>query len=285
MNEMPLVSPSPIAADIHMHTRHSHGQASTGEMYRAARARGLGIIGFSEHSPRPSGYGYPSDYQEQLVDGFPRYVDEVRELARAAAPEGVKVLLGMELDYIPGRESYAKDLCAAHDFDYIIGGLHFQGSWGFDFTADDWAPLSTDERFAIYARYYKDLAAMCESGLFHIAAHPDLIKLFTVESFHSWLKTQEAAPLITNALTAMNDNKMAMEISSAGLRKPCKEIYPCRALMTMAADLRLPVSIGSDAHCVNTPAFAFDELARYAREFGYAHYTVVENGKARQAAL
>lgn len=282
MNEIPFACPHAITADIHMHTRHSHGQASTEEMYRSARARGLGVIGFSEHSPRPSGYGYPSDYQEKLADGFPRYVEEVRELARMAAPEGVKVLLGIELDYIPGRESYAGELCAAHDFDYVIGGLHFQGSWGFDFSADDWAPLSKDERFAVYARYYKDLAAMCRSGLFHIAAHPDLIKLFTVDSFHSWLDTPEAAALIKEALTAMKENGMAMEISSAGLRKPCGEIYPCRMIMAMAADLRLPVSIGSDAHCVNTPAFAFDELARYAREYGFSRYTVVENGLAQQ---
>jgi histidinol-phosphatase (PHP family) len=123
---------------------------------------------------------------------------------------------------------------------------------------------------------------MCQSGLFHIAAHPDLVKLFTVESFHSWLATNEASFLIRDALTAMQDNAMSMEISSAGLRKPCGEIYPCRQIMSVAADIRLPVSFASDAHCTGTPAFAFTVLARYAHEYGHTQSTVVEQGQRRQ---
>ncbi len=265
-----------------MHTHHSHGQAATEAMYRAARAKGLTIIGFSEHSPRPPGYAYPTDYQAKLNKGFPLYVDEVRRFSREGASEGVSVLLGIEVDYIPGQEAYAKSLLAEYDFDYVIGGLHFQKNWGFDFAADDWVLLPKAERFAIYSQYYRDLAAMCQSGLFHIAAHPDLIKLFTVESFQRWLATEEAPVVIKEALTAMKDNGMAMEISSAGLRKPCKEIYPCRRLMSVAAELELPISFGSDAHCTGTPAFAFDLLSRYAHEYGYTHSTVVERGTSRQ---
>ena len=272
----------PITADLHIHTSHSHGQASTEAMYLAARARGLSVIGFSEHSPRPAGYAYPSDYQARLSRGFPAYVDEVRDIARRAASENASVLLGIEVDYLPGREAYAKELLKAHDFDYVIGGLHFQKNWGFDFSAEDWVLLTRDERFVVYAQYYRDLAAMCQSGLFHIAAHPDLVKLFTVESFQSWLATGEAPLLIRDALTAMKDNGMAMEISSAGLRKPCREIYPCRRVMSVAAELGLPISFGSDAHCTGTPAFAFDVLARYAHEHGYTQSTVVEQGRSRQ---
>lgn len=272
----------PISADLHMHTLHSHGQATTQAMFQAARAKGLAIIGFSEHSPRPAGYAYPTDYQAKLVREFPQYVEEVRRIAVAASTENIRVLLGIEVDYLPGQEAYAKALIQAHDFDYVIGGLHFQRNWGFDFSAEDWVLMTRAERFAAYAQYYRDLASMCQTGLFHIAAHPDLVKLFTVENFQAWLATDEAAPLIRDALTAMKDNNMAMEISSAGLRKPCKEIYPCRRIMDMARELRLPVSFGSDAHCVNTPAFAFPALARYAREYGYTHSTVIEQGRPRQ---
>lgn len=273
---------SPIPADLHIHTSHSHGQASTEAMYLAARAKGLTLIGFSEHSPRPAGYAYPSDYQAKLSRGFPQYVDEVRQMAGRAATENINVLLGIEVDYIPGREAYAKDLLKAHNFDYVIGGLHFQKNWGFDFSAEDWVLLTRDERFAVYAQYYRDLAAMCQSGLFHIAAHPDLVKLFTVESFHNWLATDEAPALIRDALTAMKDNGMSMEISSAGLRKPCREIYPCRPVLSVAAKLELPITFGSDAHCAGTPAFAFDLLARYAHEYGYTDSTVVEQGHRRR---
>ena len=269
-----------IRADVHAHTWHSHGQASVDDMYHAARDKGLSVFGFSEHSPRPEGYAYPSDYQEKLNKRFNQYVREVREAAGRGEDEGMTVLLGLEVDYIPGKEDYARTLCASHPFDYIIGGLHFQGTWGFDFTADDWAPLAEEARFAAYRRYYDDLAAMCQTGLFHIAAHPDLIKLFSVESFTRWLGTDEALPSVRQALTSMKDNGVIMEISSAGLRKPCKEIYPGPRIMALAAEFALPVSFASDAHCTNTPAYAFDELARYAAAFGYTHSSVVRKGKA-----
>jgi len=284
MNSGPFLSPQapslPLAipADVHMHTHHSHGVASTAAMFHSACSRGLKIIGFSEHSPRPEGYAYPSDYQDKLKKQLPQYVQEVRELAQNSAGDGITVLLGLEIDYIPGQEEYIFQLSKAYPFDYIIGGLHFQKTWGFDFSADDWEPMSRDERFNTYAAYYRDMATMCETRHYHIAAHPDLVKIFTVDTFKDWLETEEAMPLIKNALSAMKENGVLMEISSAGLRKPCREIYPCSKIMELAAEMELPISFASDAHCENTPAYAFDQLARYADRFGYDHSYVIIKG-------
>ena len=250
-------------------------------MYLAARDRGLAVVGFSEHSPRPAGYAYPSDYQDRLKAGFADYIREVGQMALRGKGEGVSVLLGLEMDYLPGQEDYADKLRRGHTFDYLIGGLHFQGTWGFDYSANDWAPLSRERRFAVYARYYEDLSAMCRTCFFHIAAHPDLVKLFSIDSFRAWLERDEAIARVTSALTAMKDNGVFMEISSAGLRKPCREIYPGPTIMALAAGLGLGVTFASDAHCVKTPAFAFDELARYAASFGYTHCHIVEKGRAR----
>lgn len=269
-----------IRADVHLHTRHSHGRNTTREMFDAARAKGLTIIGFSEHSPRPEGYSYAGDYQEKLAREFPLYVQEVRELTGQGSPEGVEVLLGLELDYIPAALEYARKLVREYPYDYVLGGLHFQDAWGFDSRAEDWTKFSRDELFAIYARYYQDLESMCRSGLFHIAAHPDLIKIFTADSFNEWLKTGEAWPFIRAALKALKEAGMAMEVSSAGLRKPCKEIYPGPAIMEEAVALGLPISFASDAHCVNTPAYAFDQLARYAASFGYTESVIFRQGRA-----
>ena len=273
--------PLPIIVDLHTHTHHSHGQASTEAMYLAAKDKGLKIVGFSEHSPRPEGYTYPTDYQEKLNGRFDQYVDEVRAVAARGKEEGVTVLLGLEADYIRGKETFAADLCRRRPFDYIIGGLHFQDSWGFDCTADDWTPLSQEERFAIYARYYDDLASMCATGLFHIAAHPDLIKIFSVDDFNVWLESDSALAKVKTALQAIRDKHMLMEVSSAGLRKPCKEIYPGPKIMALAAAMELPISFASDAHCTNTPGYAFAELARYAASFGYTESMVIQGGRMR----
>jgi len=271
----------PVIVDLHAHTHHSHGQASTEAMYLAAKDKGLKIFGFSEHSPRPAGYLYPRDYQEKLTSQFDQYVDEVRAMAARGKEEGLTVLLGLEADYIRGQEAYTASLCRRHPFDYILGGLHFQGTWGFDSSADDWASLSREERFAVYARYYDDLAAMCATGLFHIAAHPDLIKLFSVDDFNAWLESAVALAKVKEALQAIKNNRMLMEVSSAGLRKPCKEIYPGPKIMTLAAAMELPISFASDAHCTDTPGYAFAELARYAAGFGYTQSMVPQGGVMR----
>lgn len=274
--------PLPIVADIHLHTSHSHGRNSTEEMFRACRQKGLRIIGFSEHSPRPKGYSYPEDYQGKLKQGFLSYVQEVLDIAKKAKREGIHVLLGLEVDYISGQEEYAEALCKVYPFDYIIGGLHFQHDWGFDFSADDWKDKQLEELFSIYAHYYKDLTRMCKTGLFHVVAHPDLVKIFSIETFRLWLDTHQAMPLIKNAFSYLKEMGMIMEVSSAGLRKPCGEIYPGPRIMELAAKMELPISFASDAHCINTPAYAFERLARYAAGFGYKESCVVAQGRIQR---
>ncbi len=272
----------PVAVDLHIHTSHSHGAAGTADMFEAACAAGLEVVGFSEHSPRPAGFVYPNDYQEKLRADFAGYIREVREAATLGKERGVMVLLGLEADYIAGREEYVQALCRDYPYDYVIGGLHFQGTWGFDADAADWDRLSEDERFAAYERYYEDLGRMCRTGLFNIAAHPDLIKIFSRESFERWLAGPRGEECVRAALTAAGDSGTAMEVSSAGLRKPCKEIYPGPAIMRIAADLGLSISFGSDAHCTATPAYAFAELARYAASFGFSDSVWFEQRRARR---
>ena len=47
---------------------------------KTAAERGLAVFGFSEHSPRPLGYDYPSEYREHLSAAFPGYLRAVRAL-------------------------------------------------------------------------------------------------------------------------------------------------------------------------------------------------------------
>lgn len=267
-----------IIADLHTHTLHSHAANTSFEMFEAGRKKGLEIIGFSEHSPRPKGYRYLSDYQDKLRAGFPLYVDEVKRLKKNES--GLEILLGVEVDYIPAEKDYAKKLCAEYEYDYIIGGLHFQGNWGFDGPEESWLKLSQKEKFNVYTQYYLDLKDMAETGLFNIVAHPDLIKIHTKADFDIWLEKKEATEIITDSLKAFKKAGMAMEISSAGLRKPCKEIYPGPKIMEIAQSLELPISFGSDAHCIKTPAYAFNELASYARAYGYSESLIFRKKKA-----
>lgn len=265
-----------ITVDLHSHTRNAHGKDTVEAMAASAFAKGLKIFGFSEHSLRPEGYVYPSDYQPKLRAKFPFYLAEVAAERERYAGR-MQVLLALELDYMVAEKAYAAKAATAENYDYVIGGLHFQGTWGFDCTATDWTDLADATCREHFLRYYHDLADMAETGLFQIAAHPDLIKIFRKETFAAWIKTPDAREAARAALLAMKKNGMAMEISSAALRKGLGEPYPCREIMALARDMDLPVSFGSDAHAAVDVAYGFDTLAAYAAEFGYTESAVFVN--------
>jgi histidinol-phosphatase (PHP family) len=272
-----------ITADLHIHTHYSHGLNSVEEMHRAGRARNLSIMGFTEHSPRPPAYVYPREYRDRLQKGMARYVREVLELKDGGGTPAV--LFGMEVDWFEEDRDFVRQAARAHAFDYLLGSVHFLGRWGFDASAADWEVLSEQERGVRYAAYFATLGEMARSRLFQIAAHPDVIKLFSIESFRSWLGREDSRALVGEALRAMRDAGMAMEVSSAGLRKPCAEIYPGPVVMRLAADIGLPVSFASDAHAADQVGFAFAELARYAASFGYRSSLVFIGEERRELAF
>lgn len=271
-----------ITVDLHTHTRYSHGGNAPAEMYAAALGRGLTLLGFSEHSPRPEGFDYLHEYRGHLQKHLPDYVAEVLAL-KAAPQEGAnglcRVLFGMEMDWLEGQEEYIRKACRAFDFDYLIGSVHFIGHWGFDDGVDPWKQASQEECENWYQAYFEAWETMLRSGLFQIAAHPDLIKIFSVEQFHIWLDKAESQSLIRRCLMALRDSGMAMEVSSAGLRKACREIYPAPPIMRMAAELGLSISFASDAHGIDDVGYGFARLASYARTFGFKEHLFFEHGR------
>ena len=268
-----------IKADLHTHTRYSHGADSPKDMYAAAVAAGLEIIGFSEHSPRPEGFTYRREYRDQLKAHLPDYFREVRALRENARPGEPRALLAMEMDWLDGEEDFIRNACQAEDFDYLIGSVHFLGHWGFDDGDEPWRDAGEEQCAAWYEEYFTAWEAMLASGLFQIAAHPDLIKIYSSDRFHAWLARPESRARVRRALTALADTGMAMEVSSAGLRKACREIYPAPPIMELAAGLGIPVTFASDAHSVRDVARDFDRLADYARRFGYTRQALFERGQ------
>lgn len=275
-----MASFSPLRIDLHTHTAHSHGKDTVEAMAAAAFAKGLETLGFSEHSPRPEEYAYPVDYQSRLAAAYPAYVAEV--LAAKEFYKGrMDILLGLEMDYLPAEDAFVKASVAAYPYDYVIGSVHFQGLWGFDFAAADWEALPEVSHADIFTRYYQDQKRMAETGLFHIAGHCDLIKLFCKPAFDLWMTTRDAQTTVRETLAAMKANGMAMEVSSAALRKGLGEPYPGPALMRIARELDLPIVFNSDAHAVADVAFGLEELAAYAHGFGYSGSVSFRGGAMR----
>jgi len=278
-----------ISADIHNHTVASHGLATVDEMFAAATARKLLWYGFSEHSPLPPGYSCPL-YKGDLAVTFPAYAAQVLALkeqtARVSGAEQTlpRVLLGMELDWLPVNTPWMRDMVSLYPFDYVIGGLHFVDdlpvgsprSWGDE--------VEQAQRFARYEAYYEAMRVLAASGMVDVVAHPDFIKVCCFDDFQAWLALPGSRDRIAAALEAMRATDTAMEVSSAGLRKPFHEPYPGPGIMRLAADLGLNISFGSDAHNCDDTGSYFAELAAYAASFGFRHNRICV-GRERMALV
>ena len=266
-----------LTADVHTHTKYSHGTDLPKDMYLHALELNLEIYGFSEHSPRPSGYNYSNEYRENLAKNLNNYVSEIQELKNKN--DKCLVLFGMEMDWFDNEQDFVRNACKAYDFDYLIGSVHFLDTWGFDDNKNSWETLSQEECEKNYEKYFKSWKNMLSSKLFNIAAHPDLIKIFSINQFHIWLQKKESKKIIKDCLKILKENNMSMEISSAGIRKLCHEIYPTPIIMQMAKELDLQITISSDAHCPKDIAYNFPQLENYAKIFGFNKNTIFNHGQ------
>ena len=276
-----------ICADVHNHTIASHGLATVGEMFAAAKARNLQWYGFSEHSPLPPGYSCPL-YKGDLAVTFPTYAAEVMALREQTAclpgtqSASPRVLMGMELDWLPVNMPWMRDVIGHYPFDYIIGGLHFVGEVPVG-SPRCWGPVvERHERFARYDAYYEIMQGLAASGMVDVVAHPDFIKVCCYDDFQAWLALPGSTDRIAAVLEAMRSTDTAMEVSSAGLRKPFHEPYPGPAIMRLAADLGLSISFGSDAHNTQDTGSHFDELAAYAAAYGFSRSRICVGRQRRE---
>jgi histidinol-phosphatase (PHP family) len=248
-----------LPADYHMHTplcRHAAGEPV--DYARRAVELGLTEIGFSDHSPMRH-----DDFDNwRMLDGqLDEYVSKVR-LAQREFPQ-LTIRLALEVDFLPGQESWIRDLAARHPWDYFIGSVHYvSDSWDIDNPAklSEWKKR---DAYEVWSAYFERLTLAAESKLFEIIGHADLPKKFGIRP------AQDCTPLYEKFLTAAAKTGCAIELNTAGLRKECKEIYPSRQLLELAFQKGVPITFGSDAHAPGEVGMNFSEAIQLARKAGY----------------
>ena len=171
----------------------------------------------------------------------------------------ITVLLGYEIDYLPG---YMDEGVLNRSCDYLIGSVHFIDDWGFDNPEfiGRYAGVDIDD---VYRRYFELIETMASSGAFDIVGHLDLLKVF------KFLPTQDIRLLAQGALKAIKQANMSIEINVSGYRKPIIEAYPSPLLMEQIAELEIPITFGSDAHCSEQVGLYSSEAEALARSVGY----------------
>ena len=248
-----------MVIDSHVHTELSGHAVGRAIDYALSAARlGVDVLTFTEHMPIPDGWDPNGEYTLPLA-AVPTYLDDVRE---AQGVEGVRVLCGAEVDWLPEHpEIMARNTTLAR-FDVVLGSVHFVGDWAFDDPrlVDRYETTDVDE---LWTRYFELLGAAARSGLFDVMAHPDLVKKF------AHMPSFDPQGLYDAAAADFAAAEVAIEVSSAGLRKPCAELYPAQGFLAACASAGVAATCSSDAHRPVDVGWGFDQVVDALRDAGY----------------
>ncbi|MGH2923593.1 MAG: histidinol-phosphatase HisJ family protein [Solirubrobacterales bacterium] len=273
-----------MLTDYHLHLRpddvgradEAFTEENADRYLAAASEHGIGELGVSEHVYRFTDalrvWDHPF-WRAQARDDLGAYCDFVRT---------TPLRLGIEADYVRGAEDRIDELLAAHRFDYVVGSVHFLGDAGAvdDRRYDVWDAIPDPDR--LWRTYFEWLAESARSRLFDIVAHPDLIKIWGKDRP---LPSPDRRRFYEPAVEAIAESGVAVEVSTAGLRKPVGEIYPDRAFAEMCVEAGAPFALSSDAHAPDQVGFGYDRAVEFLADLGVDRICVFEGRERRLEPL
>ena len=217
-----------------------------------AKSRGIRQMGITEHD---------------------RYLDKIDVAAFREAremSENVVLRLGIEIDFVPGREERMDADATALPYDYVIGSVHRVDGDEVD-RATDQSVYERYEAYELYAAYYRNVREAALSGRFEVIGHPDLIKIFRR------YPERDITPLLEETADAVAESGVVVDVNAAGLRKPVGEIYPSRQFLEMFHRRGVPIILSSDAHAPDEVGAGYDRSLKLVHDVGYREVATFEN--------
>lgn len=271
-----------MLTDYHLHLRPDDPDAAASEYFtqenadrylEAAEAAGIAELGVSEHVHRFTEaleiWEHPF-WRENAKDDLGEYL----EFARSA---GLKA--GIEMDWVAGREDRIANVLDRHagELDYVVGSVHFLNDTAVDDPDYDvWERINDPDK--VWSQYFETFAEAIRTEMYDICAHPDLVKV--------WGKGRPGPrrdprfhyePLVE----AIADTGVAVEVSTAGLRKPVGELYPADAFAEMCVDAGAAFALSSDAHEPGQVGYEYERAAEAMRGWGVTELCVFEGRRRR----
>lgn len=269
-----------MLTDYHTHSyRCGHAVGTMRQYVESAISRGIGELGLTDHI----WLYFEDDHSRRnptfamSENEFAAHVEEMLRLRDEYAGR-INIRISVEADYIAGREDELLAILDRYPFDYVLGSVHFLDGWPLD------APEEVDryrrEKVSeIYLQYYAQLQRAVRLGCFDLLAHLDLPKKF------GFLPEVDISATVEETLTLIASSGVAVEVSSAGLRKPIGEIYPAPEILSRMHQLGIPIALSSDAHAPEEVGADYETSVLLAREAGYRELVTFERRIRGQAPL
>jgi histidinol-phosphatase (PHP family) len=274
-----------LLTDYHVHLRTDERENTAARFFTAANAeryretaseRGIEELGVAEHIYRFSAameiWQHPF-WRQYAVDDLDEYCGFVRE--------ETDLRLGIEMDFVPGREDRIASQLDGRDWDYVVGSVHFLRDHSLD-TEDYsiWGAGESADR--IWQRYFETVAASALSGLYDVIGHPDLVKVW---GSGAPVPDRDPRYFYEPAVEAFAEAGVAVEISTAGWRKPVAEQYPAVPMLEMLIDAGCPLALSSDAHVPDQLGFEYERAVELLQSLGLKEIAVFEKRQRRLEPL
>ncbi len=247
-----------------------------GRYVQQAKARAIGEIAITEHCHR---FTVMADWHDHAWWRGEATEDLVEHCAAVlhAKEAGFPVLLGIEMDWLPDRVDDIRAVLDDQPFDIVLGSVHWLDTLGIDDPADPAAVHLGEE--VVWERYLDEWVRAASSGLYDVMSHPDLPKVFGSRL------PDRLRDRVGEAIAAVADAGVAMECSSAGLRKPVQEMYPDPDWLAQMKELDVPVTLASDAHTPEDVGRDYPTLVAALRQAGYTTITRFSERAPRQEPI
>ena len=246
--------------DLHVHTRFSDGADAPEEIVRAAIARGMETVGFSDHSPLP----FPCDWC-MTGEGAEAYRAEVTALKEKYRGR-IRILLGVEQDFF--------SVTPTDGYDYVIGSVHFLSAGGRLWPVDEdeatfcriAREVFSDDFDAMAEAYFSLVAGVAEKTNADVIGHFDLISKFNEgEKLFS-----ESSPRYRAAWQAAADRLLAsgkpFEINTGAMHRGYRTApYPSAEIRAYLRARGARFLLSSDSHSAQTLCCRFEDYAPETR--------------------
>ena len=266
-----------MRSNLHTHTSFSDG-SDLPEIYcEEAILRRFESLGFSDHAP------VPFENTFAIKEGkLESYVNAILQLKEKYSSQELPldVLLGLEIDFIPGISEPFDDFRSEFQFDYLIGSVHLVKNedtgnlWFIDgpdisiYDAGLKDVFDNDIRKAVTA-YYKQLQSMILDQQPDIIGHLDKIKMYNRDRFFSESETWYTK-LVDETLDIIVETGCFVEVNTRGVyKKRSDTFFPGPEILKKIKKLDIPVTIVSDAHKPHELSLGFDEAITTLRSLGF----------------
>jgi histidinol-phosphatase (PHP family) len=250
-----------LFSDYHSHPQGHRVRPYTQELLQPwvdrARRRGLSDIALTDHDRYHAGidFGEIEKLRQKNVD--------------------LNIRAGIELDNDPETSAAGRHWIEEHwdELDFVLGSVHFldDPTEMFDEVPDGATQFVGRNVDKLYADYFSRVREIAATGLVDCLAHLDLIKI------HGHRPAAEIGSIVDETLDFIRAQNLAIELSTAGWRKPVNELYPSDRIIELAIAKQIPFTTASDAHSPVQLGENYERLAGKMNSLGIRQVCVYEN--------